>query len=477
MSGLSSALPLGAAVRLNARTAAMLGGQLLVGGAPSRAIRLRPEAALWPTRGSSVVVADPRGRAAADLLIGAGLCDPDPGTLPEQDLGQVTVVIPCYRRPLQLSRLLGSISEELPEVSVLVVDDGSGETSAEIAAITAAHSAQLVVCPENRGPAGARNAGLARVSTPFVLFVDSDVVLNRSALELLLRHFCDPKLAAAAPRVLGLDAGDQNWILDYEQARSSLDHGPHPSLVQPHSPLSWVSTTCLLVRRTAVGDGFSDGLRVAEDVDLIWRLTADGHRVRYEPRAAVLHEHRSTAVGWLGRKYHYGTGAALLAQQHGDWVAPAVLSPWGSAALLALALQRRWSVPAAVGISAAGAVVSLRRLRSAAPEPRARAQLALRLTGYGLSASASQGMGLVVRHWWPAFAAVSSVSRRARRLILAAGVAEAAWEYLRLRPQMDPLCFAAARRLDDAAYGLGVWAGAIRARSWRALRPTRPRPR
>jgi hypothetical protein len=52
-----------------------------------------------------------------------------------------------------------------------------------------------------------------------------------------------------------------------------------------------------------------------------------------------------------------------------------------------------------------------------------------------------------------------------------AAAADAVWEYARLRPDLDPVRFAAARRLDDLAYGAGVWWGAWRARSAAALLP------
>ena len=45
----------------------------------------------------------------------------------------------------------------------------------------------------------------------------------------------------------------------------------------------------------------------------MWRLAAAGWRVRYEPQAAVGHEHPATTRGWLRRRAFYGTGAALLA--------------------------------------------------------------------------------------------------------------------------------------------------------------------
>src|SRR5690606_4160331 len=94
-----------------------------------------------------------------------------------------------------------------------------------------------------------------------------------------------------------------------------------------------------------------------------------------------------------------------------------------------------------------------------------------RITGSGLSDDDAQRVARLVRHWWPLAAVGSLFSRRVRRAAAVAAIADAAWEYARLRPGLDPLRFALARRLDDAAYGAGVWWGALRGRSIRALLP------
>lgn len=478
-------LPFGTTVTLGHHTHVFDDGRVLVGGSPSRVARLSPAAveAFTPPpdgepehrrRSTSLQVTSPTSQRVAQYLVAAGLADPDPHSLPERDGSDITVVIPCYRRAEPLRRLLTSVRAELSDAPIIVVDDGSDEQGAEIARAAEAFGAQLITLPQNQGPAAARNAGLQRVQTGYVLFVDTDVVLRPGSISLLLRHMADDQLAAIAPRVMGMRRTEQNWVLRYEQARSSLDHGPHACLVRPHSPQSWLSTTCLLARREAVGGGFTAGMRVAEDVDLVWRLNRGGWRVRYEPRAVVEHEHRASVRGWLGRKYVYGTGAALLAAQHGNLVAPAVMSPWAGAVLIAAAAQRRWSAPVAATITIVATGVNMGRLRKTQPQLGGRTLLALRLASFGLSAAFGQGLALVVRHWWPAMVAAGFVSSRARRVIVAAGVMEAAWEYARLKPDLDPLRFGVARRLDDAAYGLGVWSSAVRARSLTALLPARP---
>lgn len=455
-------LPDGFVVRLNRHTRVVDDGAVLVGGSPTRISRLKP-AALGRIRDGELTVTDASSRALANHLLSTGMADPVVQRLPPVELARATVVIPVHERARQLDRLLGSLGGALP---VIVVDDASADPDA-IAAVAAAHDARLIRLARNVGPAGGRNAGLAEVATPFVVFIDSDVVAEPAGIELMLRHFADPELAMVAPRVLGLAQERPNWITRYEDARSSLDLGEDSSSVRPRSPVTWVSSTCLVARVELLGDGFDSSMRVGEDVDLVWRLVEAGHRVRFEPAATVRHEHRTTLRTWLGRKFFYGTGAEPLAERHPDDIAPVVLAPWAAATLVVVGAQRPWSLPVAAAIVAATGMRIARR----ATAVRHPYRLAARLTGNGLIAAIAQGFALVLRHWWPLTAIGCLVSKRVRRAVLVAAVADTAWEFARTKPRLDPLRFALARRLDDVAYGAGVWWSALRARSVRALLP------
>ena len=268
--------------------------------------------------------------------------------------------------------------------------------------------------------------------------------------------------------MLGLESGRGNWISRYENAKSSLDLGPVAAPVHPRSPVGWVPSACLVARVSALGDGYTEQMRVGEDVDLVWRLVARGLRVRYEPAATVRHDHRTRFTSWFARKAFYGTGAHDLARRHGPAVAPAALAPWSAAVLGVLLAQRRWSVPLAAAISA---VVSARLARRL-PRSEHPYALAAALTGLGLAGALGQGSGLLLRHWWPLSLVGSVFSRRVRRAVLVAGLLEGLAEYRRRRPDLDPVRFLVARRLDNLAYGAGLWGGAIRGRSFRCLLPT-----
>lgn len=457
-------LPPGFRIVLDRNTRVLDGGRALLGGAPvTRLLRLTPRArALLQGRG--LQVRDAAGAALADRLLELGLAHPDAAELPVPAQPEVTYVVPVRDRPWQLNRLLGSIA---PDSTVIVVDDASRRREA-VAAVARRHGAQLVPLKQNLGPAGARNAGLRLVRTPFVVFVDSDVVLAPDTVATLLRHFADPRVGLSVPRITGLHTtGSDNWIGRYEQARSSLDLGDRPALVRPGSYVSWASTACVVARVDALGDGFDERMRVGEDVDLGWRAVARGWRLRYEPSVAAAHEHRTGFVDWFRRKAEYGTGAQPLAERHPRSVAPAVLAPWSTAAVLALLAQRRWSAPVAAGLCGVTAWRISRRL-SGTDHPLL---TGARLTGNGAVAALSQSGALMTRHWWPATAALCLVSRRARRAAAVAAVADVILEYRGGAAGLDPFRYAAARRLDDLAYGAGVWWSALRGRSATALLP------
>ena len=457
-------LPLGFSLVLDRHTVVLNGGKILLGGAPTtRLLRLTPRAQTLLS-GRTLQVRDAAGAVLADRLLELGLAHPVARGLPLPSDHDVTYVIPVRDRPRQLDRLLSSIA---PDSDVIVVDDASLEPEA-ITAVAARHGARVILLPGNLGPAGARNAGLAKVRTPLVVFVDSDIVLDEDTVPTLLRHFADPRVGLAAPRITGLHTPEAaSWLGRYEQTRSSLDLGAHPALVRPGSFVSWASTACVVGRVEALGDGFDERMRVGEDVDLGWRTIARGWRMRYEPSVAAAHEHRTEFTDWFRRKAEYGTGAQPLSERHPHSVAPAVFAPWSAAMMLALLAQKRWSLPVAGAISAVTAVRIARKLEDVDQPLRTGA----RLTAHGALGTISQTGALMTRHWWPATAVACLVSRRARRAAAVAAVTDVVLEYGRGGVDLDPVRYLAARRLDDLAYGAGVWWSALRGRSFTALTP------
>jgi hypothetical protein len=58
-----------------------------------------------------------------------------------------------------------------------------------------------------------------------------------------------------------------------------------------------------------------------------------------------------------------------------------------------------------------------------------------------------------------------------RWVLITAAVVPSMYEWWNGRPKLDPIRFTALRVLDDAAYGVGVWKGAVKEQNFDALKP------
>ena len=316
----------------------MLGeGSALLGGSPTRLLRLAPAAQTMLSSGR-LEVHDAQSAQLARTLLDATVAHPRPASGPSHR--DVTVVIPVRDNAIGLDRLVQS----LRGMRVVVVDDGSS-TPVEVGDFAGPHcDIRVLRHAASRGPAAARNTGLAACDTDFVAFLDSDVVPRRGWLEALLGHFCDPAVSLVAPRIVGLREPG-NLIARYEAVRSSLDLGLREAPIVPYGTVSYAPSAAIICRRSALQQvgGFDESLTSGEDVDLCWRFIEAEARLRYEPIALVGHDHRTKLRDWFVRKSFYGSSAAPLAIRHPGKTAPLVLSGWTMLVwvLLAMGSERR----------------------------------------------------------------------------------------------------------------------------------------
>ena len=382
----------------------------------------------------------------------------------------VTVVVPVRDRPAELAACLGSLAQVRyrGRLEVVVVDDGS------LRAAPVPPGMRLVRLPGPVGPAGARNAGAADCGSELLAFLDSDCVAEPDWLEALVPELADAAVAAAGGRVL--PAGQRAWLERYEAVRSPLDLGTKPAAAEPQTPVPYLVTANLVVRRSAfhaVG-GFDPTLRCGEDVDLCWRLNAAGHRLSYQPAGRVRHRHRSEPAAFARTRIRYAASEASLLRRHpanGRWLG---FSP-GMAAALAGALGALLGRPRLMvaGTMALGleAATTAGKLRSLGVPGRRSAAALLRGQASGFYHAGRQ---LTRYYGVPAMLlALTSGRPRRRRFLLALAAAElapAVVDWRRLHPRLALPAFVAAWLLDDAAYQVGLLLGCLQQRSPAALR-------
>lgn len=461
-------LPDGFAVQVDRRVRVLGEGAALLGGSPTRLLRLAP-AAQTMLNGGRLEVHDAVSAQLARTLLDATVAHPRPLSGPSHR--DVTVVIPVRDNASGLGRLVAA----LRGLRVVIVDDGSTVPVSESDFASTRCDVCVLRHDTSRGPAAARNTGLAACTTDLVAFLDSDVVPRKGWLEALLGHFCDPAVALVAPRIVALNPSD-SVVARYEAVRSSLDLGIREAPVIPFGTVAYVPSAAIICRRTALLEigGFDESLVSGEDVDLCWRLNEAGARLRYEPIATVAHDHRTELRKWFTRKSFYGSSAAPLTLRHPGKTAPLVISGWTLVVWMLVALGSGIGYAASIAVAALTGRRIAKSLSSVQTEPMEVAVVAAQ----GLGSAALQLASAICRHYWPVALVAAVVSRRCRRVVVVAAVLDGVFDWVSRHGHADDdtkrvglLTHLALKRLDDIAYGLGLWTGVIRERNAGALKP------
>jgi N-acetylglucosaminyl-diphospho-decaprenol L-rhamnosyltransferase len=211
------------------------------------------------------------------------------------------VVVVTYRSVAHLGGCLASIARQGDAVaSVFVVDNASGDGSAELAA--SRPGATVVSLDRNIGFAAAANRGVAMGTAPTVLFLNPDAELDAGALRALqVGLAADSALAAVTGSIRRADGSPYPSARRFPSLLTAAAHGLLGLLVPGNrwsrrylvtDDPDWIAGTAMLVSRAAfeaVG-GFDERyFMYVEDVDLCRRWRDRGFRVGVVAGAGVVH--------------------------------------------------------------------------------------------------------------------------------------------------------------------------------------------
>lgn len=105
----------------------------------------------------------------------------------------ISIVVPFFRAEDTMAACIQSVlSQTFSNWELILVDDGSDDSGAEIAArFVGVDSRVKLLRQENRGRSAARNAGILFAKGEWVSFLDADDELATASLELLAEHVMD----------------------------------------------------------------------------------------------------------------------------------------------------------------------------------------------------------------------------------------------------------------------------------------------
>jgi mycofactocin system glycosyltransferase len=246
--------------------------------------------------------------------------------------------------------------------------------------------------------------------------------------------------------------------------------------VIPYTSVSYVPSAAIACRTSTLRDigGFDETLRSGEDVDLCWRLVEAGARLRYEPIAQVAHDHRTELRDWIARKAFYGGSAAPLSVRHPDKIAPLMISGWALTAWILMAIGSSFGYLASIFIAA----LTGRRIAKTMQGADTQMWDVLAVATRGLWSAALQLASAICRHYWPVALLAAVAWRPCRRVVLIAAVVDGVVDWASRRQFANDdarpiglLTYLLLKRVDDLAYGLGLWYGVVRERNIGPLKP------
>jgi len=211
----------------------------------------------------------------------------------------VSVIIPCYRCWDTIERAVASVAGQTwrPAELILIDDASADETPEVLHTLQNRHGSdwiKLIVRQENGGPGGARNAGLAVASQPYVAFLDADDAWHPRKIEIQLGYMLDhPEVAITGHRSRWLQK--ERDLLPLRGSHKTRSISKYQMLVANR-----LATRTVMLKRE-IKCLFEPGAWYSEDYLLWLQIICQGHQATLlNLELAYSYKAPYGAGGWTG---------------------------------------------------------------------------------------------------------------------------------------------------------------------------------
>jgi cellulose synthase/poly-beta-1,6-N-acetylglucosamine synthase-like glycosyltransferase len=225
-----------------------------------------------------------------------------------------SIIVPARSEGRVIGRLLNrlqSLDYSKNRYEVIVVEDGSTDTTRQICEQYAEQSPQLIRffhSEDSRGKPHALNRALAECTGEIVAVLDADSFPNPDLLRRAAGYFENPSLAAIQGMTLPINQNESmiSKLSAYEEAAWFKVYLMGKEDLNLFIPLTG---SCGFVRRDVIAKlGGWDENSLAEDVELAARLVYNGWRIRYAPEVQSLQEYSATAKQLIRQRTRWFRG-------------------------------------------------------------------------------------------------------------------------------------------------------------------------
>jgi len=231
----------------------------------------------------------------------------------EKDI-QLAVVIINYRTPQLVIDCLASLLPEIMELKakIVVVDNASQDDSCDLIQHwindrACTDKVQLISSADNTGFSGGNNTGIKAVKAEYYLLLNSDTLVRKGAINLLLDAAKkDDSVGLVSPRLEWLDSAPQESCFRFHTPMSELISSANTGFITKifqrfnvafkvcvqATYYDWTSFACVLVKAKVFKDvGLMDDgyFMYFEDVAFAHKAQRAGWKVLNIPTAHVVH--------------------------------------------------------------------------------------------------------------------------------------------------------------------------------------------
>lgn len=240
----------------------------------------------------------------------------------------ISIVIAIYNRKEELTDLLFSLTKQTDtNFEVIIVDDGS---EVDLYPIIEKFGQKLNLQyfkKVNTGAGLSRNFGVEKASGDWVIFLDSDVIVERDYIQNVRNNLVKNPVDAFG----GADKANQSFnslqkAISYSMTSVLTTGGIRGSKksvgkFQPRSFNMGIKKQVF----EKVG-GFSE-MRIGEDPDLSMTLWENGYQTMFYDNIAVYHKRRTDLKKFAKQVYQFGVARPILNQRHPKYVKPTFWFP------------------------------------------------------------------------------------------------------------------------------------------------------
>jgi poly-beta-1,6 N-acetyl-D-glucosamine synthase len=230
----------------------------------------------------------------------------------------VTVIVPAYNEESAIGKTIEALLKlSYTNKEIIIVDDGSTDRTLEVARSYGEDDLVKVVTKPNGGKWSALNNGIKGAKGEFIVCIDADTLLDQDAIQHLIKHFEDPRIAAVAGNV---KVGNRKGILTKLQALEYIVGINLQRRSEAHLQNVTVVPGPIGAFRASVLEeiGLFEGDTFAEDADVTLRILKAGYKTVFEARAFGYTEAPKSMTSLAKQRYRWYRGSLQVLSKHKD---------------------------------------------------------------------------------------------------------------------------------------------------------------